>query len=613
MNYLKKVWLYYAIVATLIIYFLTPFSTAQANTAPVNGTMMQYFEWDLPNDGTLWTKVKNEASSLSSLGITALWLPPAYKGTSQGDVGYGVYDLYDLGEFNQKGTIRTKYGTKTQYLQAIQAAKSAGMQVYADVVFNHKAGADSTEWVDAVEVNPSNRNQETSGTYQIQAWTKFDFPGRGNTYSSFKWRWYHFDGTDWDESRKLNRIYKFRGTGKAWDWEVDTENGNYDYLMFADLDMDHPEVVTELKNWGTWYVNTTNVDGFRLDAVKHIKYSFFPDWLTHVRSQTRKNLFAVGEFWSYDVNKLHNYITKTSGTMSLFDAPLHNNFYTASKSSGYFDMRYLLNNTLMKDQPSLAVTLVDNHDTQPGQSLQSWVEPWFKPLAYAFILTRQEGYPCVFYGDYYGIPKYNIPGLKSKIDPLLIARRDYAYGTQRDYIDHQDIIGWTREGIDSKPNSGLAALITDGPGGSKWMYVGKKHAGKVFYDLTGNRSDTVTINADGWGEFKVNGGSVSIWVAKTSQVTFTVNNATTISGQNVYVVGNIPELGNWNTANAIKMTPSSYPTWKATIALPQGKAIEFKFIKKDQSGNVVWESIPNRTYTVPFLSTGSYTASWNVP
>ncbi len=102
----------------------------------------------------------------------------------------------------------------------------------------------------------------------------------------------------------------------------------------------------------------------------------------------------------------------------------------------------------------------------------------------------------------------------------------------------------------------------------------------MFYDLTGNRSDTVTINADGWGEFKVNGGSVSIWVAKTSQVTFTVNNATTTSGQNVYVVGNIPELGNWNTANAIKMTPSSYPTWKTTIALPQGKAIEFKFIKK---------------------------------
>ena len=36
------------------------------------------------------------------------------------------------------------------------------------------------------------------------------------------------------------------------------------------------------------------------------------------------------------------------------------------------------------------------------QALESWVEPWFKPLAYALILLRREGYPCVFYPDYYG-------------------------------------------------------------------------------------------------------------------------------------------------------------------------------------------------------------------
>ncbi|MGG4000653.1 carbohydrate-binding module family 20 domain-containing protein [Anoxybacillus kestanbolensis] len=52
---------------------------------------------------------------------------------------------------------------------------------------------------------------------------------------------------------------------------------------------------------------------------------------------------------------------------------------------------------------------------------------------------------------------------------------------------------------------------------------------------------------------------------------------------------------------------------RCPIALPQGKAIEFKFIKKDQAGNVIWESISNRTYTVPFASSGSYAASWNVP
>ncbi len=36
--------------------------------------------------------------------------------------------------------------------------------------------------------------------------------------------------------------------------EVSSENGNYDYLMYADLDFDHPDVANEMKNWGTWYV-----------------------------------------------------------------------------------------------------------------------------------------------------------------------------------------------------------------------------------------------------------------------------------------------------------------------------------------------------------------------
>jgi alpha-amylase len=56
----------------------------------------------------------------------------------------------------------------------------------------------------------------------------------------------------------------------------------------------------------------------------------------------------------------------------------------------------------MKEMPLLAVTLVENHDTQPLQALESIVEAWFKPLAYAMILLRAQGYPCIFYADYYG-------------------------------------------------------------------------------------------------------------------------------------------------------------------------------------------------------------------
>jgi len=510
----KKKWLALLGVGALASFLCWPSlqaDRAQAASA-INGTMFQFFEWYLPNDGQHWTRLSNEAANLRNVGVTAVWIPPAYKGQSQSDVGYGTYDLYDLGEFNQKGTVRTKYGTKSQLISAVDQLHAQGIHVYGDVVLNHKLGADGTESVTAVEVDGNNRNQEVSGDYTIQAWTQFNFPGRGNTYSSFKWRWYHFDGVDWDESRKLNRIYKFRGTGKAWDWEVDTEKGNYDYLLGADVDMEHPEVVNELTNWGKWFVSTAKLDGFRLDAVKHIKFEFMRDWLNNVRSATGKELFSVGEYWKNDVNALNHYLSKVNGNMSLFDVPLHYNFHQASNSGGYYDMRNLFNGTLVQSNPIKAVTFVDNHDSQPGQSLESTVQSWFKPLAYAAILTREGGYPCVFYGDYYGTADGRIASHKSKIDPILLARKNYAYGPQHDYLDHQDVIGWTREGDSSHAKSGLATIMSDGPGGSKWMYVGKARAGQIWYDMTGNRSDRVTINADGWGNFPVNGGSVSIYV-----------------------------------------------------------------------------------------------------
>ena len=84
-----------------------------------NGTILQFFHWYYPNDGSLWKKIKEEVSKLAEMGITALWLPPAYKGTNGTySIGYDVYDIYDLGEFDQKNSVRTKYGTKQEYIEA---------------------------------------------------------------------------------------------------------------------------------------------------------------------------------------------------------------------------------------------------------------------------------------------------------------------------------------------------------------------------------------------------------------------------------------------------------------------------------------------------------------
>ena len=483
----------------------------------VNGVIMQYFQWYNPSGGTLWNELKERAPELAALGFTAVWLPPPYKGQGGcNDVGYGAYDLFDLGEFPQKGAVRTKYGTREELLAAISAVQDHRMQAYADVVFNHKDGGDHTEDIEAQEVSWEDRTRTISDWYSIKAWTGFTFEARGDRYSSYKWHWWHFDAVSYDQNHpELDSRKLFRLKGKQFSTEVSHEHGNADYLMACDIDTATAD--GELRYWARWFVDTTHVDGFRIDACKHIRSSFFRDWLNHLRVHFGgRELFSVGEYWSGNVDDLHRYISDTASVMSLFDVPLHYHFRDASVSGNAYDMRTILDRTLVKEQPTKAVTFVDNHDTQPCQSLESWVEPWFKPLAYALILLRREGYPCVFYGDYYDQPPYWDKGREIRlyshrflIDRFLGARRDYGFGDQHDYFDHPNTIGWVRLGTADHPGA-MAVVLTNGSDGNKWMNTFRPN--RTFYDVTGHVPHRITTNADGWGNFRCRGGSVSVWL-----------------------------------------------------------------------------------------------------
>ena len=473
----------------------------------INGIIMQYFEWYMDCHQNLWNQVKENAEELSKIGITALWLPPAYKGMGGKDeVGYSVYDVYDLGEFDQKGTIKTKYGSKDEYLNAIIALKQAGIESYADIVLNHKMGADAIQTIPATKVDWTNHNQENNQKETVKVATKFTFPGRKHKYSDFEWNWTDFDGIDYNNQTGENAIFKF--VNKKWGEEVDDEYGNYDYLMGADLDFSNQRVVKECTDWGKWYLDFTKVDGFRLDAVKHIDANFYRDWIKELRDETKKELFAVGEYWSTDVNKLHKYITETNGNISLFDVPLHYNFYNASRDENY-DMSKILEHTLVKENPCKAVTFVDNHDTQPGQALQSFVENWFKPIAYSIILLRNDGYPCVFYGDYYGISHDDIKPMND-LKTLIQIRKEKSYGMQHDYLDNNNYIGWTQEGDDKHIKSGIAVVISTAGDGYKRMYVGNQNVGEIYIDALGNCQEEITIEEDGCANFNVKEKSVSI-------------------------------------------------------------------------------------------------------
>ena len=189
----------------------------------------------------------------------------------------------------------------------------------------------------------------------------------------------------------------------------------------------------------------------------------------------------------------------------------HYNLYRASCSNGNEDLSRIFSGTLVERDPVHAVTFAENHDTQPGQALQSFVQTWFKPSAYALILLREAGYPCVFYGDLYGMPNDgNIPAVR-ELPLLMEIRRRFAYGAQHDFLDAPDVIGWTREGDAEHPGSGVAVVLTDRDGGEKRMFVGASHAGETWACVVGEQDDVV-VDAEGWATFRTLGGRLSVYL-----------------------------------------------------------------------------------------------------
>lgn len=487
-----------------------------------NTTLIQYFHWYYNEEQNLWTKAVNEAGNLAQLGITGVWFPPAYKGTNGGySVGYDTYDLYDLGEFDQKNSVSTKYGSKEEYLKAIKVLQDNGISVIADTIFNHKAGGDELEKITVKRVNDEDRNEFVSDNLEIEAWTKFIFPGRQGKYSEFIWDSCCFSGIDWAEDLQESSIFAIQNEyGEGWEDVPSTEMGNYDYLMFNDIDFRNPAVREELKNWGKWYFETTNVDGFRLDAVKHISTEFLNEWIDTMREVCDKELLIIAENWVVDnIKELEDYVEATGGRTQLFDSMLHHNFYLAAQAGQEYDLTTIFDNTLVRNNPLLSITFVDNHDSQPLQSLESFVEEWFRPLGYAMILLREGGIPCVFYTDVYDAnyeedaSKVELKAVAS-LPQMLKVRELLAYGLQREYLDHPNCIGWTREGDEEHENSGLAVLLSNGEEGFKTMEVGAKFSGKTFVDVLGYRTEEVVVNEEGFGEFLCPAGSVSVWILK---------------------------------------------------------------------------------------------------
>ena len=116
--------------STIVVLLATP---ARAEV------ILQYFE-------TPWAEIEARMPEIAAAGYDALWLPPPTKGTEgERDVGFAVYDRFDLGDVDQRGTTATRYGTKAELLSMTAAARRFGVRVYFDVVMNHNGNPSTVE------------------------------------------------------------------------------------------------------------------------------------------------------------------------------------------------------------------------------------------------------------------------------------------------------------------------------------------------------------------------------------------------------------------------------------------------------------------------------------
>ncbi|GAO43086.1 alpha-amylase [Flavihumibacter petaseus NBRC 106054] len=489
--------------------------------------MIQFFDWYIPADSTHWQRFKDLIPTLTDTGITAAWLPPAYKGTTGVESrGYDVYDIYDLGEFDQKGTVATRFGTKEQYIVAVKAAREAGLDVYVDIVLNHMGGAEETEPVRVRKMDPEDRTKAIEEERTIQAYTRFTFPGRNGKYSDFTWDKSCFTGVDLAADTREYGIFNIISEYEDWEPMASEEKGNFDFLMLNDIETRKPQVREELKRLIAWYGQTVPFNGVRLDAVKHINPGFYAEWLDHARAVISKDLFAVGEYWKTDdVNALIHYLELVGDRMMLMDAPLHESLAKASREGRDFDMRTIFDGSLVQRRPEKAVTFVDNHDTQPLQSLEDTTQDWFRLHGYALILLRKDGYPVVFYPHAFGSHYKDDKGDGEKevvlhpvvgLDRMVGLRSTHAYGDQNDVFESQHCIGWVREGVAEMPGSGMVVVLNTDPENGRELEINLPGSlkDKVMYDGI-EQCDNEVHTGDGAGvRFPVKPNGVSVWICR---------------------------------------------------------------------------------------------------
>ena len=203
-----------------------------------NDVMMQAFYWNVPVDdanknGTWWDNLSLKSSEMKTAGFSGIWVPSPAKGNwGIWDMGYGIYDHYDLGNYDQKGSVETRFGSRTELENMINAMHTyPKIDVYADIVLNHVYSSDEND-----EVNPSVKDYVfeeafSNGSQHVPYPTneiKWVIPNAQPGDYYIKVKGYYLDYSQSYQERAYDFQVDWTGAGfnSTYSWEAEPNNGN---------------------------------------------------------------------------------------------------------------------------------------------------------------------------------------------------------------------------------------------------------------------------------------------------------------------------------------------------------------------------------------------------
>ncbi len=490
--------------------------------------MLQWFE-------TEWDEMYRKLPLAASIGYDYLWIPPPTKaptglGTKWGNVGYSLYDRFDLGDVPQRGSWATRYGTRGSLRNMVDAAHRLDVRIIPDIVMNHTGNGPDIRYYPGMSVEDFHVQWSDSYCNDL------DYKRPPQMY-----QWYHnygYGGTMWQDLANLADIrtedhwrngdpLRFTGAktieGVYWDFVGGRPNywrqvGRYEYYPYS---YTNDMAADQLYRWIVWLGNAIDYDGLRLDAAKHSPKEFFGPKAWGFLHEAQYNFTARrGYNFADDPRDLwQNYVIKTNALIfaEILSPWSEISQYWASGADAN-PMRYLdyqikkaadsalngsIGNFFMNDfGPNNGIMYIWGHDEGPGSKAD---------LGYAYILTHI-GMPMVYYtgnninwsdsGRDANHKTWMIPGYDSKalgeqyndVANAVWVHQQFARGSEADRWHDSDFLALER--YDSTASAGkgllLVALNDAGYDLTKTLTGLNFADGTVLHDYSGHNGANVT-------------------------------------------------------------------------------------------------------------------------